>query len=56
MRIKLLDKSNIQIIAIIIQNSFATVAEEFCFTMENCPYHPAFITDERADTNRLLKY
>ena len=30
----------------VIRNSFATVARDFGLTKENCPYHPAFISDE----------
>jgi len=31
----------------VIRRSFATVAEEFALTQENCPSHPSFITSEK---------
>ena len=34
----------------VIRNSFATVANDFGLTKENCPGHTSFITDERLET------
>jgi len=31
----------------IIRRAFATVAEEFGLTLENCAWHPTFLTEER---------
>ena len=33
-------------IGALIRRSFDTVAAAFRLTAENCPYHPAFLTDE----------
>ena len=38
------DKSKLPISLEIIQKSFATVADEFHLTKENCPGHPTFMT------------
>ncbi len=45
--IRLLDISNLPEYADVIRCSFATVAQDFGFTYENCPGHTSFITDER---------
>jgi len=34
----------------VIRRSFATVADDFGWTRESCPGHPAFITDERLES------
>ncbi|MCL2409631.1 MAG: GNAT family N-acetyltransferase [Oscillospiraceae bacterium] len=34
----------------VIRKSFATVAQDFGFTRENCPGHPAFITNKQLES------
>jgi len=46
-RISLLTTTHIPLYAEVIRHSFATVAQDFNLTKENCPGHTSFITDER---------
>ncbi|MDR0248644.1 MAG: hypothetical protein LBI44_03160 [Oscillospiraceae bacterium] len=47
--ILLLNVSNLPEYADVIRKSFATVAQDFGFTRDNCPGHIGFITDERLE-------
>jgi len=40
-------KDHLPVYAMIIRASFATVATQWSFTMDNCPSHTSFITDEQ---------
>jgi ribosomal protein S18 acetylase RimI-like enzyme len=48
--------NDVSIITEVVNNSFITVAKEFCFTKENAPTFPAFIGEDRieSDLNRGL--
>jgi ribosomal protein S18 acetylase RimI-like enzyme len=46
-RISSLSSDHLPMYAEIIRRSFATVAQEFGWTKDNCPGHTSFITDER---------
>ena len=46
-RISLLKAAHLPLYAEVIRQNFATVAQEFNLTKENCPGHTSFITDER---------
>ena len=55
------DKSKLPISLEIIQKSFATVADEFHLTKENCPGHTAFMTLDKLQNsfksgNRMFLY
>ena len=39
-------REQIAAIGTLVRRSFATVAEEFSLTAQNCPYHPAFLSDK----------
>ena len=41
-----LSVSHLPLYADVIRRSFSTVASELNLTRDNCPYHPAFVTDE----------
>ena len=58
MIIKQAGKADIAVLLDILCKSFATVAEKFNLTIENCPKHPAFYTKQRieADFDKGLKY
>jgi len=45
--IRELSNEEVPLAAGIIRRAFATVAEEFGLTPENCPSHPTFLTEER---------
>ncbi|MHB0935986.1 MAG: GNAT family N-acetyltransferase [Armatimonadota bacterium] len=45
--IRELSIEEVPLAADIIRRAFATVAEEFGLTLENCPTHPTFLTEER---------
>ena len=47
MEIKPLSASHLPEYADVIRKSFATVAQDFGFTRENCPRHTSFITNKR---------
>jgi len=46
MQIKPVTKQHLPEYAEVIRQSFATVAQDFGFTRENCPNHTSFVTDE----------
>ncbi|MCL2577841.1 MAG: GNAT family N-acetyltransferase [Defluviitaleaceae bacterium] len=47
MEIKSVSSKQLSEYAEVIRNSFATVAQDFGYTRENCPGHTSFITNER---------
>jgi ribosomal protein S18 acetylase RimI-like enzyme len=46
-RISLLSAAHLPLYAEIIRQSFATVAQDYKLTIENCPGHTSFVTNER---------
>lgn len=52
MQIQEIATEKIACAAEIIRQSFRTVADDFGLTSENCPAHPAFISDESLRTQR----
>ena len=55
-RISSLSLVHLPIYAEVIRDSFATVAQEFNLTKENCPGHTSFITDERLASKKKDGY
>ena len=47
MQIKPVTAQHLPEYAEVIRQSFATIAQDFGFTRENCPNHTSFITDDR---------
>lgn len=58
MKIKQASKSDISILVTLLRDSFRDVAQKFGLTIENCPKHVAFYTQERlaSDLKRGMKY
>ena len=50
-KVSLLSTDHISMYAEVIRQSFATVAQDFNLTKENCPAHTSFITNERLENN-----
>jgi predicted N-acetyltransferase YhbS len=47
MTIRLMNRDEVPLVTDVLQRSFATVAERFGLTQENCPRHIAFYTEAR---------
>ena len=58
MSIRQARKSDISILVTLLRDSFMDVAEKFHLTIENCPKHVAFYTQERltSDLKKGMKY
>ncbi len=58
MKIKQANKNDISILVTLLRDSFRDVAQKFGLTIENCPKHVAFYTQERlkSDLKKGMKY
>lgn len=57
-KIRLATNSDIQILSELVSNSYQTVADRFCLTIDNCPKHPSNCTEDwiLSDFERGVKY
>lgn len=58
MKIKKTSKSDISVLVTLLRDSFKNVAQKYGLTIENCPRHVAFYTEERLneDLTKGMKY